>query len=148
MILTVHSNHKCDEMNGYRQLDSSAVVAAGDHCELLAARCKACGYLAFPALTCCPRCAGTQFKATTLPRQGTLYTYTAVHIGPPGAMVPYLAGYVDLDSDMRVFGHLEIDEAEVRIGMLVELKVRSSAGGRFEYAFSARGTAAVQAGDA
>ena len=148
MTLTVHSYHKCDEMNGYRQLDSSAVVAAGDHYELLAARCTACGHLAFPALTCCPRCAGTQFKATTLPRQGTLYTYTAVHIGPAGAKVPYLAGYVDLDIDMRVFGHLEIDEAGVHIGMPLELKVRTSAGGRFEYAFSARGTAAVQAGDA
>jgi uncharacterized OB-fold protein len=63
-------------------------------------------------------------------------------------MVPYLAGYVELDSDMRVFGHLEIDEAEVRIGMPVELKVRSSAGGRFEYAFSDRGTAAARGGDA
>jgi len=148
MFITVHPYHRCDDMNGYRQLDSSAVVAAGDHYELLAARCTACGHLAFPALTCCPQCADTRFTATTLPRQGTLYTYTTVHIGSAGAKVPYLAGYVDLDRDMRVFGHLEIDEAEVHIGMPLELNVRSSAGGRFEYAFSARGTAAVREGDA
>jgi uncharacterized OB-fold protein len=135
-------------MNGYRQLDSSVVIAAGDRHDLLAARCAACGYLTFPALTCCPRCAHTHFTAATLPRRGTLYSYTVVHIGPAGTKVPYLAGYVDLDSEMRVFGRLEMDEADVAIGMPLELNVRSSAAGRFEYAFAARCVIAPQGGDA
>lgn len=131
-------------MNGYRQLNSSCVIAAGDRVDLLAARCAACGYFIFPALTCCPRCAHTHFTAATLPRHGTLYSYTTVHIGPAGAKVPYLAGYVDLDSEIRVFGHLAIDEGDVAIGMPLELNVRSSAAGRFEYAFTARCVTAPQ----
>lgn len=124
-------------MNGYRQLDSSVVIAAGDRIDLLAARCAACSHLIFPALTCCPRCAHTHFTPAQMPRHGTLYSYTAVHIGPTGAKAPYLAGYVDLDSEMRVFGRLEIDEGDVSIGMPIEFKVRPSAAGRFEYVFTA-----------
>lgn len=135
-------------MNGYRQLDSSAVVAAGGRADLMAARCSACGRLTFPALACCPGCGGSRFTAAKLPRRGTLYSHTTVHIGPAGVDVPYRVGYVDLDGDVRVFGRLEIDAAAIEIGMPVTLDVRAGAAGRFEYAFTAPGVATARGTDA
>lgn len=135
-------------MNGYRQLDSAAVVAAGGRGELLASRCTACGHLAFPALACCPRCANARFTPARLPRHGTLYSHTTVHVGPAGTRVPYVVGYVDLDGDMRVFGRLEVDEAALEIGMPLELTVRAGAHGRFEYAFTVPGAAPAPGADA
>lgn len=55
-----------------------------------------------------------------LPREGTLYSFTLVHVGPNGWQKPFAVGYVDLANGVRVFSHLR---GELKIGQTVELEI-------------------------
>ena len=71
---------------------------------LLAARCRACGRLSFPPWPQCPSC-WQQTDTVPLPRQGTLYTFTAIHVGQSGGEPPRVLGYADFGG-VRVLGPL------------------------------------------
>jgi len=127
-------------MNGERQVGSALVVRKDDGWSLLAARCAACCLVTFPSLATCPHCAGVHFDPTALPSAGALYTFSVIYSAQKGWKVPYAAGYVDLAPSLRVFGRLDIPEAELRIGMSVDLSIRPAdePATRFTYAFVAK----------
>ncbi len=132
-------------MNGQRTVGSALVVRdETDEWSLLAARCANCGLVLFPSLVACPQCDGLHFDAAVLPRSGSLYTFSVIHAAQKGWKLPYAAGYVDLMPTLRVFGRIEVDEAELRIGMPLQLSVRpvDGAASRFTYAFVAAGSQA------
>lgn len=56
--------------------------------------------------------------------RGSVYASTIVFVGGGGFQAPYQVAYVDLDSGMRVFGHLE-SETLVQPGMRVRAQVAS-----------------------
>jgi scaffold protein (connect acetoacetyl-CoA thiolase and HMG-CoA synthase) len=63
-----------------------------------ASRCRTCQKVAFPPRLSCSSCRGESFEPVTLPEQGTLVTWTVVHVAPRGfsGQTPYIVGIVEL----------------------------------------------------
>lgn len=80
---------------------------------LIGGRCADCGALAFPAPPVCTGCMGENIKRESLPRTGTLYAFSQVHIAPKKWKLPMMIGYVDLSNGVRVFTHLEGSDLEI-----------------------------------
>ncbi|HLG66237.1 MAG TPA: Zn-ribbon domain-containing OB-fold protein [Acidimicrobiales bacterium] len=63
-----------------------------------AGRCPACGSLSFPPRYRCAACGSEEVCALEpLPRTGSVYTATTVHLEVPGLASPYSLALVDLD---------------------------------------------------
>lgn len=79
------------------------------------AYCSACGHLAYPAVYGdADRCDSCGVNGVVrIEAEGTVYTFTVVHVGAPGIATPYALGYVDLEPDVRVFGRLAVGDAEI-----------------------------------
>jgi uncharacterized protein len=96
---------------------------------LIGSRCKGCGTLYFPQQISCPNpdCDSKALEEATLPRQGTLYSYTIQRYQPPPLFrmdnwQPYLLGLVDMGEGVRIMGMLSgVDEGTVQIGMPLHL---------------------------
>jgi uncharacterized OB-fold protein len=56
-----------------------------------------------------------------LSREGTLYSWSVVHVAPKGWKVPYIAAYVDLPEGVRVFTHVVGADAKK---LAMDMKVR------------------------
>jgi uncharacterized OB-fold protein len=55
-----------------------------------------------------------------LSREGTLYAFSLVHAAPKGWRLPFVAAYVDLPEDVRVFAHIvDCDPADLTVDMTV-----------------------------
>jgi uncharacterized OB-fold protein len=68
--------------------------------------CATCGSRMFPRAPVCPVCISETMTDETMPSQGSLYSFTTVHVGPSEWQKPFTVGYVDLDNGVRVFSHL------------------------------------------
>jgi len=90
-------------------LPGDALAFRGKEPVLVGARCRACGERMFPRPPVCPHCMSEDVAAEDMPRAGTLYAYSTVHVGPRQWHKPFTLGYVDLDNGVRVFGHLRGD---------------------------------------
>jgi uncharacterized protein len=113
-----------------------------------AGRCPACGTLAFPPRFRCLGC-GEEGSASLvpLPRTGTVYTATTIHVPVPGLSSPYTLAVVQLDGvDVRALVPVtdtvqptaEIDEP----GRLVFRKMATRSGiSDYGYAFAPSGGA-------
>ena len=88
---------------------------------LIGCVCGACGQRMFPAAPVCPTCMGEAMTPEPMPRQGSLYSFTTVHVGPSAWQKPFTVGYVDLNNGVRVFSHLR--GADLKINQSVELAV-------------------------
>lgn len=92
-----------------------------------AARCKGCGRLFFPPRSVCSRCRGRTFEKATLPREGTLETFTVIRVAPAGFtdQAPYAVGIVSLDGGLKVTAQIvDGDPEELAIGDRVRLEFR------------------------
>ncbi len=94
-------------------------VMADKRAVLVGGRCADCGARAFPRPPVCTGCMSETIVAERLPRAGTLYAFSVVHIAPKKWKLPMTIGYVDLTDDVRVFTHLE--GAGLAIGDTVEV---------------------------
>lgn len=99
--------------------DSLSVDAEGRP-TLVGGVCRSCGALAFPYTPICSSCMSEEIERAPMPGQGTLYSFTVVHVGPKNWAKPYAVGYIDLDNGVRVFSHLR---GSVAIGQTAELAV-------------------------
>jgi uncharacterized OB-fold protein len=77
---------------------------------LLGGRCTRCETRMFPRAEVCPSCMGDPVAEEEMPRAGTLYAYSVLHVGPKRFRRPLAVGYVDLPNGVRVFSHLEAHE--------------------------------------
>ena len=113
-----------------------------------AGSCPACGTLAFPPRFRCLGCGDEGSAALVpLPRTGSVYTATTIHIPVPGLSSPYTLAVVQLDGvDVRalvpvtdtVAATVEIDEP----GRLVFRKMATRSGiSDYGYAFAPEGGA-------
>lgn len=101
----------------------------GDEARLLGSRCRGCSALYFPRSLGCrnPACTDREIEDTSLPRSGTLYSYTVQSYRPPALFrmddwSPYALALVDLPGGLRVMGMLtDGPVTALRIGMPVEL---------------------------
>ena len=94
---------------------------------LVAQECTACGARYFDRRNACAACPGTEFRSAAVATEGTVRTFTIVHLAAPGVKVPFVAAVVDCGGT-RVRANLvnvPADPARVRIGMPVRLAVYS-----------------------
>ena len=89
----------------------------GDSIVLLGRRCKSCGKRSFTRLQYCDVCHATEFDQCELPREGVLYSFSEIHVGPRRFSPPYIVGYVDIGPDIRVFSQIEGNMQDLQIGM-------------------------------
>jgi uncharacterized protein len=86
---------------------------------LEAARCTACGKIAFPARVVCRACKGAAFETVRLSREGKLVTWTVIHVAaaPFAQGTPYVVGIVELREGVRVTAQIvDCDPAELEVG--------------------------------
>jgi uncharacterized OB-fold protein len=94
---------------------------------LVAQECTACGARYFDRRNACAACPGTEFRSAPVATEGTVRTFTIVHLAAPGVKVPFVAAVVDCGGT-RVRANLvnvPADPEHVRVGMPVRLAVYS-----------------------
>jgi uncharacterized OB-fold protein len=111
------------------ELDAQGVL------RLRGVECTDCGMKVFPVTDVCPGCLSSNVRALPLGSEGRLYSYTMVHVAPPGWRTPYVVGYVDLSEGVRLFGKVKTDRPDaLAIDMPVGVTV-VPAGERYRYYF-------------
>jgi scaffold protein (connect acetoacetyl-CoA thiolase and HMG-CoA synthase) len=86
---------------------------------LIGGRCRACGTLRFPFLDVCPDCQSADCEQVALSTSGTIFTFTIVHMEPPGYLgeTPYAYGVIELPEGLRVTTTLRAEHLdEIAIG--------------------------------
>ncbi|MFF0816903.1 Zn-ribbon domain-containing OB-fold protein [Rhodococcus sp. NPDC003318] len=111
----------------WRYIDSTLFDSAGPDSALVGATCTGCGTVTFPVQDSCPRCGGSSMGTITLPREGTLWSYTVQSFAPKtpfrtvDPFTPFGVGYVDL-GEVIVESRLTVADADaLTIGMGVRL---------------------------
>lgn len=110
--------------------------APGEKPYLIGSKCNGCGYLTFPKIPICPRCAkkGTM-EEIHLSGRGKVESFTIVWSPLPGFKAPSVQSYIKLDEGITIWSLMtdcEPSEDALNIGMDVELvigKVREDAEG-------------------
>ena len=114
---------------GARELDEHPLLAgdavreaADGGVRLIGTECGDCGTKFFPPAPVCPGCMSENVTGVELANEGTLYSWSVVHVAPREWEVPYVAGYVDLADGVRVFAHIvDADPETLRMDMAVRL---------------------------
>ena len=81
---------------------------------LTGGHCASCGARSFPRRPWCPECQSTTIEDIALSTAGLVYTFTIVHMVPPGYLgeAPYAYGVVELPEGLRVTTTLLADDLE------------------------------------
>jgi len=89
--------------------------------KLLGVRCKKCGTVLVPPRSICPNCNSAEFEPTQLKGDGTLQTFTIIHVAPPQftSLIPYAVGIVQLSEGPKISGIIKgiAKPEELKIGM-------------------------------
>ena len=97
--------------------------------QLLGSRCRACGEHFFPRRVVCARCLAQGCEDVLLGPQGTLWTFTWVHVPFFGqkrsAGAGYGVGQVDLPEGPRIQAVLSGAQGDFAIGMLMQLELEA-----------------------
>lgn len=99
--------------------DSAMRIGADGRLVLIGGCCTRCATRTFPAYIVCPACMAEEVAEEIMPRQGIVYSYSIIRVGPPKWKKPFTVGYVDLENGVRVFAHLR--GVATAIGSQVEL---------------------------
>jgi len=94
---------------------------------LEAAKCKNCGFIAFPPRQICPRCHSRSFETIVLPEAGKVVTYTIIRVPPQpfSDQAPYAVGIVELDNGVRLTGQIvDCPFEDLKIGQRVKIEFR------------------------
>jgi uncharacterized protein len=98
-------------------------LVLGDDPYLVAFECENCQARFFGRHNACASCSGTSFRTVSVPREGTLRTFTIVSMAAPGIPVPFVAAVVDCGGTF-VRGnvvHVDPDPEHVTLGMKLRL---------------------------
>ena len=94
---------------------------------LEAEKCQ-CGKVCYPPRVICPECGGRSFETVTMPREGTVVTFTVVRVPPSNftGQSPLPIAVVELDNGVRLMVQVAdiVDPDELKIGMRVRLEFR------------------------
>jgi len=91
---------------------------------LVIPRCTTCGQFCWLPQLACPRCRTETLEWTDVSGRAEVYSYVTVHTSmTPGIEAPYTVAVVTLEEGPRFFTNIvDVDPAEVRIGMPVRVK--------------------------
>jgi uncharacterized OB-fold protein len=94
---------------------------------LVTSECTSCGARYFDRRNACAACPGTEFRAASLPTEGTVRTFTIVYLAAPGVKVPFVAAVVDCGGTQVRANLINVpaDPDHVRVGLPVRLAVYS-----------------------
>jgi uncharacterized OB-fold protein len=88
---------------------------------LEATKCTQCEKILYPPRVVCPKCGASTFENITLPREGTVVTFTIVRVPPAGftEQTPLPIAIVELMEGLRVMVQIGdlADPSELEIGM-------------------------------
>ena len=91
---------------------------------LVGSSCEECNKRVFPPTNVCPDCMSENLTALPLSKRGTLYSWSIVHVAPKGWHLPFIAAYVDLPEEVRIFTHLvEVAPEDLVFDMPVEVRI-------------------------
>jgi uncharacterized OB-fold protein len=82
---------------------------------LVGSLCSICGARSWPARAACARCGSVAVSQATLPREGSLVSYTVVWVARPGLSTPYMLGQADFGDGASVFAHVRGLASDVRV---------------------------------
>src|SRR5712672_93851 len=82
-------------------------VSADGRAVLIGGACQHCGNQTFPRAPVCCVCMSEAIEPMPMPRVGTLYAFSTVHVAAKKWHKPMRIGYVDLPNGARVFPHLQ-----------------------------------------
>lgn len=94
---------------------------------LLGSKCKQCGEVYFPPkdVAICSHCQSEEIETIELSKEGTIYSYTAVHQAPAGGFyhgqVPFNYALIELPEKVLVQAHVICAEEDLKIGAKVRL---------------------------
>jgi uncharacterized OB-fold protein len=92
-----------------------------------AGKCGKCGKIYFPARLVCSECGGREFETVVLSREGTLETFTIIHVAPSQFVdqVPYAMGIVRLKEDVGILVQIaDCDLKKLTVGMPLKIEFR------------------------
>jgi len=102
-----------------RLCGDAAELRADGRVFLIGGLCKDCGNQTFPRSPVCCVCMSEAIQPEAMPRTGTLYAFSTVHVAAKKWNKPMRIGYVDLPNGARVFTHLQGES--LAIGDVVEV---------------------------
>ena len=91
------------------------------------AECTGCGKISFPPRRICPSCSGQDFRPRTLAREGTILSYTIVHVAAESfeLQTPFAVGIIETPEKVRLTAQIvDCDFSELSIGKKVRLVLR------------------------
>ncbi len=109
---------------------------------LVGSECGDCNKNVFPPTAVCPECMSENLAPIKLSAEGKLYSWSVVHAAPKGWNLPFIAAYVDLPEEVRVFAHIvDVDPDSLEMEMPVVARIAAlgteESGAPFEsYAFT------------
>jgi uncharacterized OB-fold protein len=94
---------------------------------LVASECTSCGARYFDRRNACACCPGTEFRPVDIDTEGTVRTFSIVHMAAPGVKVPFVASIVDCGGTQVRANLINVpaDPEHVRVGLPVRLAVYS-----------------------
>jgi len=138
-----------EELQEALNLAGDAVTRDADGTvRLVGSECDDGSKKAFPPSDVCPECMSENLSPIRLSAQGTLYSWSVVHAAPKGWNLPFIAAYVDLPEDVRVFAHIvEADPDSLAMDMAVETRISALGSDESGAAFESFAFTPVQKGD-
>jgi uncharacterized OB-fold protein len=114
-----------DKPGGTLLCGDAVAIGADGLAVLVGGLCKDCSNQTFPRAPVCCVCMSEAIEPAPMPRTGTLYAFSTVHVAAKKWNKPMRIGYVDLANGARVFTHLEGDltigdSVEVALGVVGE----------------------------
>lgn len=109
---------------------------------LVGSVCNDCNKRMFPPSDVCPECMSENLSPIKFSAEGTLYSWSVVHAAPKGWKLPFVAAYVDLPEEVRVFAHIvDADPNQLEMDMPMKTQIATlgndESGAPFEsYAFA------------
>ena len=91
---------------------------------LVGGRCKQCEEIIYPYRDVCLNCLSQDVEKLTLSGNGTLYSFTVVHMPSEHFEPPYIIGWIELPEGIRIFSPIRYrHEQPLKIGMAMELSI-------------------------
>jgi uncharacterized OB-fold protein len=94
---------------------------------LEAAKCQQCGYLSFPPRLICPECGNKDFATISLKPEGTIITYTVIHVAADAfaTQTPFPVAVIETAEGARLTAQVvDCRPDELAIGKKVRLMTR------------------------
>lgn len=92
-----------------------------------ASTCTGCGRVHFPPRPVCPKCGSRESTPSKLAEEGTIVSYTIIHVAPTPFQdqAPYAMAVVETDDGARLLTQItDCDEASLKTGTRVRIAFR------------------------